>query len=94
MSSGPGHLAAIPGGRLVPGFEVPAGLARNVADDEEHYPARRAWLEALPRTVADLADRWSLRVGQAVPAGRERLLGGPGAGCGRAAPGAEGGLAA
>jgi hypothetical protein len=27
-------------------------------------PARRAWLEALPRTVADLADRWSLEVGR------------------------------
>ncbi|MGH3286872.1 MAG: aminoglycoside phosphotransferase family protein [Streptosporangiaceae bacterium] len=64
MTSGHGHVAVTPPGHLLPGFEVPAGLARNVADDEEHGPARRAWLEALPRTVAGLADRWSLRVGQ------------------------------
>ena len=64
MSSGHGHLAAIPADRCGPGFEVPASLARNVADDAEHGPDRRAWLEALPGIVADLAGRWSLRVGR------------------------------
>jgi hypothetical protein len=78
VTSGPGHPAVTAAGRLVPGFEVPASLAGNVAEDEEDGPARRAWLAALPRVVADLADRWSLRVGAAVPAGRERLLGRPG----------------
>jgi streptomycin 6-kinase len=48
----------------VPGFELPVSLARNIADDEEDGPARRAWLEALPHTVAGLAARWSLRVGR------------------------------
>jgi hypothetical protein len=38
----------------VPGFEVPVSLARNVADDAADGPARRAWPEAPPRTVADL----------------------------------------
>jgi streptomycin 6-kinase len=64
VTSGPKHLAVPAGGRLVAGFEVPAVLARNVADDDEDGAARRAWLEALPRTVADLANRWSLRVGR------------------------------
>jgi streptomycin 6-kinase len=57
-------LAVTPAGRREPGFEVPTGLARNVADDAEDGPARRAWLEALPGIVAGLADRWSLRVGR------------------------------
>jgi streptomycin 6-kinase len=64
VTSGHRHPAVTPARRLVPGFEVPAGLARNVAEDEEDGPARRAWLESLPRVVADLAARWSLRVGQ------------------------------
>ena len=63
MSSAHGQLAVTAAGRLVSGFEVPASLARNIAEDEEDGPARRAWLEALPRVVADLAARWSLRVG-------------------------------
>jgi streptomycin 6-kinase len=61
--SGHGHPAVTPAGRRAPGLEVPGGLARNVADDAEHGPARRAWLEALPGTVASLADQWSLCVG-------------------------------
>lgn len=64
MTSGPGHGAVALADRLVPGFEVPASLARDIADHEQHGPARRAWLEELPRIVADLADRWSLRVGR------------------------------
>jgi streptomycin 6-kinase len=64
VTSGHGHVAVTPAGRRGPGFEVPASLARNVADDTEDGPARRAWLEALPGTVAGLADRWSLRVGR------------------------------
>lgn len=64
MTTGHGHAAVVPVGRRAPGFEVPASLARDVADDAEQGPARRAWLEALPGTVADLADRWSLEVGQ------------------------------
>jgi streptomycin 6-kinase len=62
--SGRGHPAVTPADRSVPGFEVPGSLARNVADDADHGPARRAWLEALPGTVANLADQWSLRVGR------------------------------
>jgi streptomycin 6-kinase len=54
----------VPGGRLMPGFEVPASLVRDVVDDEDHGAARRAWLAARPRTVAGLADRWSLRAGR------------------------------
>jgi len=64
VTSGHGHPAVTAASRLVPGLEVPASLAGNVAEDEEDGPARRAWLEALPRVVADLADRWSLRVGR------------------------------
>jgi streptomycin 6-kinase len=64
VTSRDGHLAVTPADRRVPGFEVPASLARDIAQDEEHGPARRAWLEALPRVVAGLADRWSLRVGR------------------------------
>jgi streptomycin 6-kinase len=65
VSRGHGHLAVTAASRLVPGFEVPASLAQNVLDDDEdHGPARRAWLEALPQVAADLADRWSLRVGR------------------------------
>ena len=64
MTSGPGHRAIAAAGHRRPGFEVPAGLAGNVAEDEEDGPARRAWLVALPRVVADLADRWSLEVGR------------------------------
>jgi streptomycin 6-kinase len=64
VTGGHGHAAVTPPGRLVPGFELPASLARNVADDEEDGPARRAWLETLPRVVAGPADRWSLRVGR------------------------------
>lgn len=64
MTSGHGHAAATPHGRLMPGLELPASLVGNRADDAEDGPARQAWLEALPRTVADLADRWSLRVGR------------------------------
>jgi streptomycin 6-kinase len=64
VTSGHPHQAVTAAGRLVPGFEVPAVLARNVAEDDEDGAARRAWLEALPRTVADLAERWSLEVGR------------------------------
>lgn len=64
MTSDRGYAAVTPAGGLMPGFDVPAGLARNVAEDAEHGSARRAWLEALPRTVAGLADRWSLAVGR------------------------------
>jgi Phytanoyl-CoA dioxygenase (PhyH) len=39
-----GHLAVTAASRLVPGFEVPASLARNVLDDDaDHGSARRAW---------------------------------------------------
>ncbi len=80
MSSGPGHGPVVPAGRLVPGFEVPARLARNAADDAEHGPARRAWLEALPHTVAELADRWSLRVGRPFEPGGNASWPAPGPG--------------
>jgi len=64
VTSGHGHAAVTPAGRLTRGFEVPAGLASNIAGDDEDGAARRAWLEALPGTVADLAERWSLEVGR------------------------------
>jgi streptomycin 6-kinase len=31
------------------------------------HPAGRRWLEALPQTVADLAERWALRLGEPYP---------------------------
>ena len=64
MTSGHGHTAVTAAGPRVPGLEVPAGLARDVEGDAEDGAARRAWLDALPRFVADLADCWSLRVGR------------------------------
>lgn len=48
---------------------LPAGLVRAVAADGS--PERRAWLDALPRTVADLAERWSLTVGPPFQPGGE-----------------------
>jgi streptomycin 6-kinase len=45
----------------VTGFELPAHLARSLADDAD--PARRAWLSALPAIVADLAAQWELELG-------------------------------
>jgi len=64
VTSGHGHTAVTAAGPRVPGLEVPAGLARDVEGDAEDGAARRAWLDALPRIVADLADCWSLRVGR------------------------------
>jgi streptomycin 6-kinase len=64
VTTGPGHPAVAAAGQSRPGFEVPVGLARNIAEDDEDGPARRAWLEALPGTVAGLAERWSLAVGR------------------------------
>jgi streptomycin 6-kinase len=46
----------------MPRFELPDNLAVGAGDGGS--PARRAWLAALPQTVGDLADRWSLRVGR------------------------------
>jgi streptomycin 6-kinase len=41
-------------------FGVPAHLAETA----EREPALAAWLASLPRLVAEVADRWSLRVGE------------------------------
>ncbi len=45
-----------------PPLTVPAHLADGVASDPD--PARRHWLDALPATVASLAARWGLVLGQ------------------------------
>jgi streptomycin 6-kinase len=44
----------------MPGFAIPELLAANA----RRYDGLRGWLAELPAIVADLADRWSLRVGE------------------------------
>jgi hypothetical protein len=43
-------------------LELPSNLIAGIA--AEHSVERRAWAAALPRVVADLAQRWSLHVGR------------------------------
>lgn len=50
-------------------MELPRILQQAVADDAS--PRRRAWLADLPRTVDDLAARWSLRIGPPFQPGGE-----------------------
>jgi streptomycin 6-kinase len=52
-----------------PPLVVPANLLDNV--DGDPTPERRAWVAALPVIVAELVDRWSLRLGEPFqPGGR------------------------
>jgi streptomycin 6-kinase len=46
------------------GFQLPDSLVRDVQADDDHGPARRAWLAELPLLVDDLAKRWSLQLGR------------------------------
>jgi streptomycin 6-kinase len=45
-------------------LEIPEALRRSIASDHDHGAQRRAWLGRLADTVAGLARRWSLTVGQ------------------------------
>jgi streptomycin 6-kinase len=42
---------------------IPQLLAEAVTEDADRYPARREWLNALPRRIDDLAEAWELQVG-------------------------------
>lgn len=44
-------------------FELPGNLGRAVAEPGSDNAALRAWVATLPRTVSDIAARWSLDLG-------------------------------